>query len=160
MSDFVCQLYRGGTSHGNAQRIAQAIHIRRQNGDVLPTSRCRDVEKLLFHHIRRDDDAIDRLALAAMGRDCVPMRELSIVGRDAPTIVEMNAVAVYAAHGGQLTIRRSEALILAIRKHEQLVTRSYLYLLAFMNGERARLSDAHLRRTTALVACGDEFSRG
>ncbi len=62
-----------------------------------------------------------------MGRDCVPMRELSIVGRVAQTIVEMNAVAVYAAHGDQLTIRCAEALILAIRKQEELVTRSYLY---------------------------------
>jgi hypothetical protein len=88
------------------------------------------------------------------------MRELSIVGRDAPTIVEMNAVAIYAAHGGQLTIRCTEALILAIRKHEELVTRSYLYRLAFMDGERPGLSDAHLRLTTPLVACSDEFSRG
>jgi hypothetical protein len=86
------------------------------------------------------------------------MRELSIVGRDAPTIVEMNAVAVYAAHGGQLTIRCTEALILAIRKHEELVTRSYLYRLAFMNGERTSLPDTHLRLITALVASSDEVS--
>jgi len=47
----------------------------------------------------------------------------------------MNAVAAHAAHGGQLTIRCTEALILAIRKHEELVTRSYLSRLAFMDGE-------------------------
>jgi hypothetical protein len=35
------------------------------------------------------------------------------------------AERVHAAHGGQLTIRCTEALILAIRKHEELVTRSY-----------------------------------
>ncbi len=153
-------LDRRGTSHGEAQRLAQAIHVRCQNGNVLPTSRCRNVEQLLLHHIRRDDDAIDLLALAAMGRDCVPMRELSIVSGDAPAIVEMNAVAVHAAHGGQLTVRCTEALILAIRKHEELVTRSYLYRLAFMDGERPGLSDAHLRLTAAPVACRDEFFRG
>ena len=96
MSNFVCKLYSRGTSHGNSQRLAQAIHIRCQNGDVVAISRCRNVEQLLLHHIRRDDDAIDSLALAAMGRDCVPMRELSIVGRDTPAIVEMNALTVYA----------------------------------------------------------------
>jgi hypothetical protein len=44
------------------------------------------------------------------------MRELSIIGRDAPAIVQMNAVRVYAAHGGQLTIRRAEALSVSANK--------------------------------------------
>ena len=77
-----------------------------------------DVKQLLLHRICRDDDLIDGLALTAMRRNGVAIRELAIVRRHTPTIFQMYDALAHIANRRQFAGGCADPLLFTIA-HQQ-----------------------------------------
>src|SRR5688572_6705918 len=111
----------------SSNRLAELLTVGRNYQGALFTARRCDIEQLLLHPIGRDDNRIDRLALATMGSYCVTMCKLPEIGRQDTAILKMDPpVLVHSPDGDNFSVGRTEAALAPIASKQQLVAGSYL----------------------------------
>ena len=104
------ELGRGLSIAGYTDGLAESKAVASDNRQALSGAGRTDIEQIVRHALGGDDLIIDRLALASVCGDGVPVGELAIVCREVTPILERDAVLGDAGNCNEFAVSRLETL--------------------------------------------------